>query len=111
MEAKDRTITSYVTPQDEAPFGEWIRGVREKQARARILQRIDRLRLGNFGDRRSVGNGVYELRIHFEPGFRVHFGIVGSRVVVLLCGGDKSSQQKDIAQAHDYWKEFQKNAN
>lgn len=65
----------------------------------------------SFGDCRSVGGGVYELRIHFGPGFRVYFGIVGSDVVLLLCGGDKSSQKKDIARAHNYWKEFQHNAN
>ena len=111
MESKERTITSYVPPRGEAPFETWVRSLQDKRARARILQRIDRLRLGNFGDCRSVGNGVYELRINFGPGFRVYFGIVGSDVVLLLCGGDKSSQKKDIARAHNYWKEFQHNAN
>ncbi len=54
---------------------------------------------------------MYELRIHFGPGFRVYFGIIGSDVVLLLYGGDKSSQKKDIARAYNYWKEFQHNAN
>ena len=111
MESKERTIKSYVSQQGEAPFEAWVHSLQEKRARARILQRIDRLRLGNFGDCRSVGDGVYELRIHFGPGFRVYFGIIGSDVVLLLCGGDKSSQKKDIVRAHDYWKEFQHNAN
>ena len=110
MESKERTIQSYVSQQGEAPFETWVHGLQEKRVRARILQRIDRLRLGNFGDCRSVGDGVYELRTHFGPGFRVYFGIAGSDVVLLLCGGDKSSQKKDIARAHNYWKEFQHNA-
>ena len=64
-----------------------------------IRQRIARLRLGNFGDTRPVGDGVHELRIHFGPGFRVYFGREGDAVVILLCGGDKGSQRRDIAKA------------
>lgn len=72
----------------------------------RILRRIDRLRLGNCGDARNVGEGVWELRIHFGPGYRVYFGLHGTQVILLLCGGDKSTQERDIATARMYWKEF-----
>lgn len=63
----------------------------------RIMQRIDRLKLGNPGDIRSVGDGISELRIHYGPGYRVYFTRRGEIVVLLLCGGDKSSQRADIA--------------
>ena len=110
MDAEPRTVENYVTPNGKVPFEEWLRKIKDKRAVARILQRIDRVRLGNFGDCRSVGDGVYELRIHFGPGFRVYFGIVDAQLVILLCGGDKSSQSKDIALAQEFWKEYQENA-
>lgn len=71
-----------------------------------IRQRIARIRLGNLGDARSVGEGVQELRIHFGPGYRVYFGRDGDAVVILLCGGDKGSQDRDVARAHEYWREY-----
>lgn len=93
------------------PFEEWIQGLKDNRSSARILQRINRLRLGNFGDCRSIGGNVYELRIHFGPGFRVYFGLADEQIVILLSGGDKRSQNKDISIAQSYWKEYQKNAN
>ncbi len=69
------------------------------QARARIAKRIDRLAQGNFGDAKSIGNGVSELRFDFGPGYRVYYMMRGQVVVILLCGGDKSSQQRDIERA------------
>ena len=111
MDADPRTVKNHVTPEGKAPFEEWIRGIKDKRTVARILQRIDRVRLGNFGDCHSVGDGVYELRVHFGSGFRVYFGMTGIQLVILLCGGDKGSQKKDIAAAQEYWKEYQGNAN
>ena len=70
--------------------------------------RLDRVSLGNFGDCRSVGEGVQELRIDYGPGYRVYFGQLGSTIVLLLCGGDKSTQAKDINLAHYYWSEYRK---
>lgn len=104
-----KTIKLYVDSSDKIPFESWIISLRDKKSKARILQRIDRLRLGNFGDCKSVGHGVYELRIHFGPGFRVYFGLEGASIVLLLCGGDKSTQDKDIASAHKYFREFKEN--
>ena len=80
--------------------------MRDKPTQARIQSRIDRLRLGNFGDYQGVGDGAFELRIHFGSGYRVYFGLHGAQVIILLCGGDKNTQARDIADAQRYWKEF-----
>ena len=80
-------------------FSEWMARLRDKQARTRINARIDRLAYGNAGDVMPVGGGVSELRIHYGPGYRVYFTRVGLEIVLLLCGGDKSSQAADIAEA------------
>ena len=89
--------TYKVTKSDT--FLRWLRGLRDRRTRARIAIRIDRVELGNFGDHRSVGGGVSELRIHTGKGYRVYYTIRDGAVVILLCGGDKSSQAHDIARA------------
>lgn len=106
MEVRERKIITYTTSSGKSPLEEWLREIGDKRSKARIINRIDRLRLGNFGDCESVGNGIYELRMHFGPGFRIYFGLKGQEVVILLCGGDKSRQYKDIATATEYWKEY-----
>jgi putative addiction module killer protein len=80
-------------------FENWLTGPRDQRGKAKIVARIDRLALGNPGDVAPVGEGVSELRIHFGPGYRVYFVRREKTVVVLLCGGDKGSQERDIAQA------------
>ncbi|MGB8145332.1 MAG: type II toxin-antitoxin system RelE/ParE family toxin [Chromatiaceae bacterium] len=80
-------------------FAEWFAGLRDRQARSRIQARIDRAEIGNFGDCRPVGNGVSEMRIHYGPGFRVYFIQRGKALVILLAGGDKQTQDQDIATA------------
>ena len=101
-----RKMQIYTARNGKAPFAQWVRSLRDKQTKARILTRIDRVRLGNFGDCESIGSGVYELRIHFGPGYRVYFGLHGDEVVLLLCGGDKATQNSDIEAAKFYWQEF-----
>jgi putative addiction module killer protein len=81
-------------------FAAWFSRLRDRQARARITARIRRLSLGNPGDVKSVGHGVSEMRIDYGPGYRVYFVRRGDMVVVLLCGGDKRNQDRDIAQAY-----------
>lgn len=82
-------------------FSEWFSRLRDREARARILVRIRRLSLGNPGDVQAIGEGVSELRIHHGPGYRVYFRQRGALLILLLCGGDKSSQSEDIRKAKD----------
>jgi putative addiction module killer protein len=84
-----------------AEFGKWLNGLRDANAYARIVQRIRRLERGNPGDVKSVGGGLHELRIDYGPGYRVYFVYEGSAVVILLCGGDKDTQGRDIKRARD----------
>lgn len=88
-------------------FTRWLRSQRDAVAKARILVRIERLADGNPGDVAPVGGGVSELRIHHGPGYRVYFVRRGEEIVVLLCGGDKSSQMSDIARAKKLAKELE----
>jgi putative addiction module killer protein len=80
-------------------YAEWFGGLRDRQARARVLARIRRLSMGNPGDVKPVGEGVSELRIDHGPGYRLYFVRRGKRLVILLAGGDKRTQTKDIAKA------------
>jgi len=80
-------------------FSKWLRGLRDRQARARIQTRIDRLQLGLAGDVKPVGEGVSELRIDYGPGYRIYFAQRGRALVILLAGGDKRTQDKDIKTA------------
>jgi putative addiction module killer protein len=80
-------------------FADWFSGLRDKLAKARIQAWIDRMALGNFGDTAPVGRGISELRIHYGPGYRVYFAQRGERLVILLGGGDKGTQRRDIQAA------------
>jgi putative addiction module killer protein len=77
----------------------WFRSLRDKSAKGRIVARIERVQLGNFGDATSVGGGVHELRMDFGPGYRVYYTRRGEQIILLLCGGDKRSQKRDISRA------------
>ena len=87
-------------------FLDWLRGLRDLRARARIQLRIDRVSLGNFGDVKAVGENVSELRVDYGPGYRIYLLRRGKEVVVLLCGGDKSTQAADIAKARALAREW-----
>jgi len=108
MKVRRYEIRLYEAEDGCAPFAEWIRSFRDMRARARIEQRVNRLVAGNFGDCKPLkaANGVHELRLDFGPGYRVYFGIAGQVIVLLLTGGDKSSQEKDIRRAVTYWNEY-----
>lgn len=80
-------------------FAKWLNELQDRNIRARIIQRLDRLQAGNAGDVKPIGEGLSELRISYGPGYRVYFMQQGPIVVILLCGGDKSTQSKDIAKA------------
>ena len=82
-------------------YARWFAQLRDERAKARILVRVRRLSLGNFGDAKTVGGGVFELRMDYGPGYRIYFARRGSALVLLLTGGDKSHQRADIAKARD----------
>ena len=90
------------------PFDRWLKTVKDAKTRARILQRIGRMERGNFGDSKEVGMGVSELRLDFGPGYRVYFAKHRSMLIVLLAGGDKSSQTADINKARELWRDLLK---
>ena len=106
LETRPREIELYTTRNGREPFTDWFKTIRDRRAQSRIESRLISLESGNFGDYRSVGSGVFELRIHIGKGFRVYFGEVDNTIVLLLCGGDKSSQQSDIKRAKTYWLEY-----
>ena len=106
LETRPRELEIYSNQNGKEPFTEWFESVRDKAIKNRIDRRIDRLENGNFGDCRPVGEGVFELRLHFGPGYRIYFGEVANTVILLLCAGDKSSQQNDIERAKTYWLDY-----
>jgi putative addiction module killer protein len=107
MEDKQWEIQKYVLDSGVCPFDEWFNTL-DIQTQTKIDVRFDRISLGNFGDKKSVGQGVYELRFHFGSGYRVYFGIAGKRIILLLLGGIKKSQTKDINTAQKMWNNYQK---
>lgn len=108
MEATPRELHIYVTEEDREPFTEWLNSLQDQRARAKIRVRLDRVSLGNFDDCHGVGGGAQELRLNYGPGFRVYLGQDGERIVLLLCGGDKSTQMRDIQTAQRYWNEYRR---
>jgi putative addiction module killer protein len=82
-------------------FDEWLLGLVDQKAQAKIASRIERLGLGNPGDVKPVGEGVSEMRVAYGPGYRVYFKQTGKTIILLLCGGDKSTQEKDIKRAKE----------
>ena len=103
-----KTRRVYQTKDGKTPYEDWLDGLKDVVGRAKIRGRLDRATLGNFGDHRSVGGGIIELKIDHGPGYRVYIGQHGQEIIVLLCGGDKSTQEKDIAKAHKYWEDYRR---
>ncbi len=100
------TINEYTDEQDNSPYAQWLGGLRDAKVRAKILIRVDRMELGLFGDVEPIGDGLSELRIDYGPGYRVYYGKEGKTIYLLLCGGDKSTQAKDIKKAKEYWQDY-----
>jgi putative addiction module killer protein len=98
------------TDEGKVPFKVWYDSLKDKVTKVRVRRRLDRIELGNFGDTESVGEGVYELRLHFGAGYRVYFARVENTIIVLVGGGDKSTQKNDIAKAKELWRKYKDEA-
>jgi putative addiction module killer protein len=105
-----KQIVFYADEDGNEPFQVWIDNLRDQQGRRRIINRLFRVQQGNYGDVEPIGEGISELRLFFGPGYRVYFGEDAGNIVVILCGGDKASQSRDIEAAKDYWKEYKSRA-
>jgi putative addiction module killer protein len=107
FDGQPKRVLFYETPGGACPFNEWLEGLRDRATQQRIVKRIARLRGGNPGDYKAVGAGVYELRIDYGPGYRLYLAFAEEQLVILLGGGDKTTQAGDIADAHAAWQEYQ----
>ena len=101
-------IVRYQREDGLEPYTEWFRRLRDTAAKTSIAKRLRRVEVGNFGDCKPVGEGVSELRIDAGPGYRVYFGMHGTVMVILLSGGDKSTQDRDIARSKALWAEWKR---
>lgn len=104
----EREIRLYQTADGRVPFSDWFESLRDDKTKQRIDARLARVRLGNLGDCKGVGGGIFELRVDFGPGFRIYFAQQGTEIIILLCGGDKSTQSRDIKRAKEYWARFKR---
>ena len=102
----ERTVFKLTLDTGLVPFDEWYNSLVDKRMRAAVIGRMARVRAGNFGDHRPVGEGVQELRIDLGPGLRIYYAEHGREILVLIGGGDKSTQQKDISKAISLWKQW-----
>ena len=108
MEVRPRRIEEYLTVGGKSPFGSWLQRLKDRQARVTIRKRLNRIRLGNFGDSKALGDGVHELRVDFGPGYRVYFGRDGDTIIILLGGGTKKRQNRNIETAQERWKDYKR---
>ena len=100
-------VLDYLSDDGKDPYMQWLAELTDRQARARILVRVQRMAAGNFGDCKPIQEGVWELRIDWGPGYRVYYAQAGKRLILLLVGGDKRKQQADITAALAYWNDWQ----
>ena len=108
MRAFPFDLEYYVADTGRIPFKEWLDDLNDVSARAKIRVRLDRVRMGNLGDSRSVGGSVYELKVEYGPGYRIYFAREDDKIILLLLGGDKSSQARDIAKARVYRENYRR---
>jgi putative addiction module killer protein len=106
METKKLVL--YRTLNGQVPFQDWLESLTDRQTRARIRTRLKKVVFNYFGDFKNLGGGLFELRFHFGPGYRIYFGQDGDIFIILLCGGDKSSQGSDILTAFEYWLDYKR---
>ena len=102
----DYRVEAFQVGPDKSPYEVWLRSL-DKRTRVRIVERVRRLEKGQFGDYKKIDHSLYELRFFFGPGYRIYFGNYRGTLILLLTGGDKKSQARDIRTAQQYWKIFQ----
>lgn len=111
-ETTSKTVIIYQNEYGNEPYSDWVKELKDMKARLRILNRVERIaEFGAYGDCEPVGEGILELRIFIGAGYRVYFGEDGDKIVVLLCGGDKKTQSKDIDKAKGYWRSYNERKN
>jgi putative addiction module killer protein len=108
VETIEKQLDYYRAADGRVPYRDWFDALRDLKTQQRIDARLAHVRAGNLGAHRSVGEGVTELKLDFGPGYRIYIGQKGIQLVLLLCGGDKSTQQRDIAAAQSYWADYRK---
>ena len=96
-------IEYFVDTRGKMPFWEWQKSLKDLNGKVAVLTRLNRIRIGNLGDWKTVAKGVFELRILYRPGYRVYFSRENERKIIVLCAGDKCSQKQDIKKAQKYW--------
>ena len=105
--SKTRSVKIYETQEGKRPFESWFKKLKDMVGKARIVARIERAGAGNFGNYRELGEGVFELKEPYGPGYRIYFSVEKSDWILLLVGGDKGSQKSDIEKAKKYWQDYQ----
>lgn len=108
MDAKLRDILYYTTTSGKQPVRKWLENIKDSMTQAILYKRIRQAGMGNFGNTRSVGGGVNEFKIDFGQGYRIYFGLHKDKMIVLLVGGTKRTQQADVETAKDYWNHWKK---
>jgi putative addiction module killer protein len=101
-------IRHYLKNNGKDVFLDWLRTQRDTTAKIAMVRRVNRLERGNFGDHKACRDGVWELRIDVGAGYRLYYAIAGQKIIVLLCGGDKRTQEADIARASEYWQDWKR---
>lgn len=105
MRIEEKTLEIYKTADEKAPFIDWMDAL-DANTQTVIETRLNRIRLGNLGDVKRIGSGVHEFRIDYGSGYRVYFGNISGKIIMLLVGGEKNTQQKDIRKAQECWRDF-----
>jgi putative addiction module killer protein len=105
VDSRPKEIRIYEVESGQSPFSDWMER-QEASVYGKVMTRLERAELGNLGDHRSVGEGVFELRIDFGPGYRIYFGLDGIELVILLVAGTKKTQQRDIDTAKKFWRKY-----
>ena len=105
-EGKALTLSALILENGTCPFEDWFKDIRDTRTKQRIQVRLDRIECGNLGEYATVGEGVSEFKLNFGSGYRIYFGRTGTTLIVLLVGGDKSTQDNDIKTARQFWKDY-----